>query len=89
MVSRSVFADPSVPSNPRVMLTPPCLQEMSPTTDINLVHSLMNLFDCFMDCYEDEKHLKVTPESDVRTHLEVGPGNATRTVAGREGGGWR
>ena len=49
----------------------PVSQEMSPTTDINLVHSLMNLMDCFMDCYADEKHLKVTPESDVRTHLEV------------------
>lgn len=44
---------------------------VSPTTDLNLVQSLMNIFDCFLDEFTDPAYTKHHPESDIRAHLEV------------------
>lgn len=48
-------------------------QELSPTSDTNLVRSLMNLIDCFMSDFADE--VKVGERNDRETYslLEVGP----------------
>ncbi|KAK3894851.1 hypothetical protein Pcinc_001424 [Petrolisthes cinctipes] len=43
---------------------------VSPTTDLNLVRSLMNIFDCFLDEFTDPAYTKHHPESDIRAHLE-------------------
>ncbi|XP_069175792.1 dynein axonemal heavy chain 7 isoform X4 [Procambarus clarkii] len=43
---------------------------VSPTTDLNLVQSLMNIFDCFLDEFTDPAYTKHHPESDIRAHLE-------------------
>lgn len=44
--------------------------EMLPTTDSNLVTSLMNLFECFFDDYYDEKTTSTLTELDIRAQLE-------------------
>lgn len=41
-----------------------------PTTDSNLITSLMNLFDCFLEEYYDEKVTSTLTELDVRAQLE-------------------
>lgn len=46
------------------------LKEMMPTSDTNLVVSLMNIFDCFLDDYYDEKYVKGLSDLDVRAQLE-------------------
>ncbi|XP_055588743.1 dynein axonemal heavy chain 7 isoform X2 [Uranotaenia lowii] len=46
------------------------LREMMPTSDSNLVKSLMNLFDCFLDDYSNEAYMKTVSEVDVRAQLE-------------------
>ena len=46
-------------------------KDVSPTTDLNLVRSLMNLFDCFKGEFEDPAYTKHHPETDIRAHLEV------------------
>ncbi|XP_063594554.1 LOW QUALITY PROTEIN: dynein axonemal heavy chain 7-like [Penaeus indicus] len=43
---------------------------VSPTTDLNLVRSLMNIFDCFLEEFTDPAYTKHHPESDIRAHLE-------------------
>ncbi|CAL4086129.1 unnamed protein product, partial [Meganyctiphanes norvegica] len=43
---------------------------VSPTTDLNLVRGLMNIFDCFLDEFLDPAYTKNNPESDIRAHLE-------------------
>lgn len=50
---------------------PLIFQELSPTSDTNLVRSLMNLMDCFMDNFSDE--IKVRERNDRETYslLEV------------------
>lgn len=45
--------------------------EISPTSDSNLIMSLMNLFDCFMDDYEDEKYITNLSDLGIRAQLEV------------------
>lgn len=47
-----------------------CATEMLPTTDSNLVTSLMNLFECFFDDYHDEKLTSTLTELDIRAQLE-------------------
>lgn len=44
--------------------------EMLTTTDSNLVTSLMNLFECFFDDYNDEKTTSTLTELDIRAQLE-------------------
>ncbi|XP_047008198.1 dynein axonemal heavy chain 7-like [Ictalurus punctatus] len=58
-------------------MLPACLQlirkgtkELSPTSDTNLVRSLMNLIDCMMDEFRDEGQMKVMSERDVCSWLE-------------------
>ncbi|XP_060786498.1 dynein axonemal heavy chain 7-like [Neoarius graeffei] len=45
-------------------------KELSPTTDTNLVRSLMNLMDCMMDEFRDESHIKGMSENDVCSWIE-------------------
>ncbi|XP_030642423.1 dynein heavy chain 7, axonemal [Chanos chanos] len=58
-------------------MLPACLQlirrgakELSPTSDTNLVHSLMNLMDCMMDEFRDEPRIKGMNERDICSWLE-------------------
>lgn len=47
------------------------LKEMATTSDSNLINSLMNLFDCFLDDYHDEKYVASLVNLDIRAQLEV------------------
>ncbi|XP_066544073.1 dynein axonemal heavy chain 7 isoform X2 [Amia ocellicauda] len=58
-------------------IVPACLQfirkatkELSPTSDANLVHSLMNLMDCLMDEFKDEAQIRSMNERDICSWLE-------------------
>ncbi|KAI5107507.1 dynein heavy chain 7, axonemal isoform X1 [Silurus meridionalis] len=58
-------------------MLPACLQlirkgtkELSPTSDANLVRSLMNLMDCMMDEFRDEGQMKAMNERDACSWLE-------------------
>ncbi|XP_044073688.1 dynein axonemal heavy chain 7 isoform X2 [Siniperca chuatsi] len=58
-------------------ILPACLQlirkatkELSPTSDTNLVKSLMNLMDCMMDEFHDEAKMKSMNEKDICSWLE-------------------
>ncbi|XP_067117728.1 dynein axonemal heavy chain 7 [Osmerus mordax] len=58
-------------------MLPACLQlirkatkEHSPTSDTNLVKSLMNLMDCMLDEFRDEAKIKSLDERDVCSWLE-------------------
>ncbi|XP_028254184.1 dynein heavy chain 7, axonemal isoform X2 [Parambassis ranga] len=58
-------------------ILPPCLEfirkaakELSPTSDTNLVRSLMNLMDCMMDEFHHEAKLKNMKEQDICSWLE-------------------
>ncbi|KAM6934818.1 dynein axonemal heavy chain 7 [Xenentodon cancila] len=58
-------------------IVPVCLQlirkatkEVSPTSDTNLVKSLMNLMDCMMDEFQDEAKIKSMSEKCVQSWLE-------------------
>ncbi|KAM6955770.1 LOW QUALITY PROTEIN: dynein axonemal heavy chain 7-like [Lycodopsis pacificus] len=58
-------------------MMPACLQlirkatkELSPTSDTNLVKSLMNLMDCMMDEFHDEAKMKSMDEKDICSWLE-------------------
>lgn len=44
---------------------------MLPTSDSNLIYSLMQLYDCFLDDYHDEKYVASLSDLDVRAQLEV------------------
>jgi len=44
---------------------------MIPTSDSNLVNSLMNFYDCFLDDYNDEKYVQSLSDLDIRAQLEV------------------
>lgn len=46
-------------------------QELSPTTDSNLVTSLMNLIDCQLDEFHDEAKVAQLEEREIITWLEV------------------
>jgi hypothetical protein len=45
---------------------------MFPTQDSNLIRSLLNLFDTFLDDFNDEKYYETHPSLDIRSQLEVG-----------------
>lgn len=47
-------------------------QELSPTSDTNLIRSLMNLMDCMMDEFTDETKFKAMNDHDIFSWLEVG-----------------
>ncbi|XP_053132771.1 dynein axonemal heavy chain 7 isoform X4 [Hemicordylus capensis] len=47
-----------------------CTKELSPTSDTNLVRSLMNLMDCMMDEFHSEAKLKAISDRDVFSWLE-------------------
>ncbi|XP_062861638.1 dynein axonemal heavy chain 7 [Trichomycterus rosablanca] len=58
-------------------MLPACLQlvrkgtkELSPTSDTNLAHSLMNLMDCMMDEFRDEGQMKSLSDRDLCSWLE-------------------
>ncbi|XP_073489206.1 dynein axonemal heavy chain 7 isoform X1 [Aquarana catesbeiana] len=58
-------------------MVPPCLQmirkcakELSPTSDTNLVRSLMNLMDCMLDEFADESVVHSMNERDICSWLE-------------------
>ncbi|XP_053363484.1 dynein axonemal heavy chain 7-like [Clarias gariepinus] len=58
-------------------MMPACLQfvrkatkELSPTSDTNLARSLMNLMDCMMDEFKDERQMKALSEKDMCSWLE-------------------
>ncbi|XP_019118943.2 dynein heavy chain 7, axonemal [Larimichthys crocea] len=58
-------------------LLPTCIQlirkatkELSPTSDTNLVKSLMNLMDCMMDEFHDEAKMKSMNDKDICSWLE-------------------
>uniref|UniRef100_A0A8D0ADE4 Dynein axonemal heavy chain 7 n=1 Tax=Sander lucioperca TaxID=283035 RepID=A0A8D0ADE4_SANLU len=58
-------------------ILPACLQlirkatkELSPTSDANLVKSLMNLMDCMMDEFHDQAKIKSMNEKDICSWLE-------------------
>uniref|UniRef100_UPI0037E73D97 dynein axonemal heavy chain 7 n=1 Tax=Semicossyphus pulcher TaxID=241346 RepID=UPI0037E73D97 len=58
-------------------MLPSCLQlirkatkELSPTSDTNLVKSLMNLMDCMMDEFHDEANIKAMNENDICSWFE-------------------
>ncbi|XP_041433138.1 dynein heavy chain 7, axonemal isoform X2 [Xenopus laevis] len=58
-------------------MVPPCLQmirkcakELSPTSDTNLVRSLMNLMDCMMDEFSDESYFQKMSEREICSWLE-------------------
>lgn len=46
-------------------------QELSPTTDSNLVKSLMSLMDCLMDEFNDEAKIAQLEEREIYTWIEV------------------
>jgi len=47
------------------------LQELTQSSDANLMRSMMNLFDTFMDDFCDEKNVQKMPDLDQRAQLEV------------------
>ncbi|XP_075466156.1 dynein axonemal heavy chain 7 [Ascaphus truei] len=58
-------------------MVPPCIQmirkcakELSPTSDTNLVRSLMNLMDCMMDEFVEESKIHNMNERDICSWLE-------------------
>ncbi|NXI39314.1 DYH7 protein, partial [Galbula dea] len=58
-------------------MVPICLEfirkyakELSPTSDTNLIRSLMNLMDCMMDEFADEAKVKAMNDGDILSWLE-------------------
>ncbi|ETE66939.1 Dynein heavy chain 7, axonemal, partial [Ophiophagus hannah] len=47
-----------------------CTKELSPTSDTNLVRSLMNLMDCMMDEFHNEAKLKTVTDREIFSWLE-------------------
>lgn len=46
------------------------LVEIAPTSDANLMTSLMNIFDCFLDDFKDEKYMQNLSDLDMRAQIE-------------------
>lgn len=46
------------------------LQEMCPTSNSHMLRATMNMFDCFMDDFYDEKFMEQISDLDVRAQLE-------------------
>ncbi len=49
-----------------------CFQELSPTSDTNIVRGLMNLFDCLTDEFHDEAKVSQMEDREVVSWIEVG-----------------
>ena len=47
------------------------VKELCPTTDTNMIKSLMNLMDCQMDEFHDEAKISQMEEREIMTWLEV------------------
>ena len=47
------------------------VKELCPTTDTNMIKSLMNLMDCQMDEFQDEAKISQMEEREIMTWLEV------------------
>lgn len=47
-----------------------CHKEMLQTFNSNLIISLLNIFDCFLDEYNDDKYITTLSELDIRAQLE-------------------
>lgn len=47
------------------------IQEVFPSNDSNLIRSLTNICETFMDSYSNEEHMKTVSQSDLRAQLEV------------------
>ena len=62
-------------------------QELSPTTDTNLIKSLMNFIDCQMDEFHDEAKISQMDERQIVSWLEVGAsGDVTCSIQAPESG---
>ncbi|XP_030383339.1 dynein heavy chain 7, axonemal [Scaptodrosophila lebanonensis] len=46
------------------------LKEIAPTSDANLMMSLMNFFECFIDDFKDEKYVANISDLDFRAQIE-------------------
>lgn len=46
-------------------------REIIPTTDSNLARSAMNIFDCYLDDFNDDKYMESISDLDARAQLEV------------------
>uniref|UniRef100_T1GP73 AAA+ ATPase domain-containing protein n=1 Tax=Megaselia scalaris TaxID=36166 RepID=T1GP73_MEGSC len=46
------------------------LTEIAPTSDANLVVALMNIFDCFLDDFNDPKYVESLSDLDIRSQIE-------------------
>ncbi|XP_071052662.1 dynein axonemal heavy chain 7-like isoform X1 [Onthophagus taurus] len=46
------------------------VKEIAPTSNSNLMRSAMNLYDCFLDDFNDDQFIENTSELDVRAQLE-------------------
>ncbi len=47
------------------------MQELSPTTDTNLVRSLLNLIDCLTDEFREEARISNMEDREIVSWLEV------------------
>ncbi|KAK9727720.1 ATP-binding dynein motor region [Popillia japonica] len=45
-------------------------REIAPTSNSNLVRATMNLYDCFVDDFYDEKYMEQSSDLDIRAQLE-------------------
>ncbi|XP_025831878.1 dynein heavy chain 7, axonemal-like [Agrilus planipennis] len=55
---------------PLIYLIRKGLRELSPTSDSNLVKATMNLCDCFMDDFKDDKYMEQISDIDFRAQVE-------------------
>ncbi|KAI4465685.1 dynein axonemal heavy chain 7-related [Holotrichia oblita] len=46
------------------------VREIAPTSNSNLVRATMNLYDCFVDDFHDEKYMEQSSDLDIRAQLE-------------------
>lgn len=46
-------------------------QEIFPSANSNLIRSLTNICETFMDLYNSQEHMKTISQSDLRAQLEV------------------
>lgn len=46
------------------------LFEIAPTSDTNLIVSLMNIFDCYLDDFHDPKYMESLSDLDIRSQIE-------------------
>lgn len=46
------------------------VKELLPTSDASSLQSMLNLFECFLDDYKDEKYVSTLSDFDIRAQLE-------------------